>query len=84
MEWMETDLARYVDTKTEPIGIFNIQSIMLQLLRAVEYMHDRKCLHRDLKPGNILMDISTNKVKIADFGLAKSFVIPGRPLSNEV
>jgi len=29
MEWMETDLAKYIDSKTEPIGIFNIQSIML-------------------------------------------------------
>jgi cyclin-dependent kinase 2 len=53
-------------------------------LRAVEYMHDHKCLHRDLKPSNILMDVSTNRVKIADFGLAKSFVLPGRPLTNEV
>jgi cyclin-dependent kinase 2 len=84
MEWMEKDLAKFIDNKTEHISIFKIQSIMLQLLRAVQYMHDKKCMHRDLKPGNILIQTSTNKVKIADFGLAKGYYLPGRPLSNEV
>ncbi len=38
--------------------------------RAVHYAHQRQLLHRDLKPGNILLDAS-GQPQIADFGLAK-------------
>ncbi|MFQ5845063.1 MAG: protein kinase, partial [Planctomycetota bacterium] len=61
-----------------------------QILNALEYAHDQKLLHRDIKPGNIL--ISTDgRVKMVDFGLAKRLVdsaftshtatgMPGTPL----
>lgn len=42
---------------------------MAQLFCGIEYMHGMKVIHRDLKPGNILLD-DKNQVKIADFGLA--------------
>jgi WD40 repeat protein len=38
--------------------------------RAVHYAHGRGILHRDLKPGNILLDES-DQPKVSDFGLAK-------------
>ncbi len=38
--------------------------------RAVHYAHQRQLLHRDLKPGNILLD-AAGQPHIADFGLAK-------------
>ncbi len=40
------------------------------VLDGVQAMHDLKMAHRDLKPGNVLMD--GNTPKIADFGLAHS------------
>ncbi|PRP74346.1 putative protein kinase [Planoprotostelium fungivorum] len=39
-----------------------------QIIEAVGYMHDRFILHRDLKPGNLLLQGS--QIKIADFGLS--------------
>ncbi len=39
--------------------------------RAVHYAHQRGILHRDLKPGNILLD-ENDQPKVTDFGLAKS------------
>jgi eukaryotic-like serine/threonine-protein kinase len=37
---------------------------------AVEYAHRRFVVHRDIKPGNILVD-STGAVKLLDFGICK-------------
>lgn len=45
---------------------------MYQILSAVDYCHDNKIVHCDIKPPNILMDV-TGVVKLADFGSA--FVI---------
>jgi len=44
--------------------------IVPQLCDALEYAHSEKVVHRDIKPENILID-KKNRVKIADFGLAK-------------
>jgi len=41
-------------------------------------------MHRDLKPQNILIGSDDGLLKIADFGLARAFSVPLRPLTNEV
>ena len=40
---------------------------------AIQYAHERGVLHRDLKPGNILIEERTGTPRIIDFGLAKFF-----------
>ncbi len=48
----------------------------------------KRIIHRDLKPANILIDSKGNfwiyldNVKIADFGLARTYSIPVRPYSQ--
>lgn len=41
-------------------------------------------MHRDLKPSNLLIDQKERTVKIADFGLARSFGLPLKSYTHEV
>eukprot|EP01042_Synura_sphagnicola_P003026 gene3026-3710_t len=41
-----------------------------QLFLAIQHVHDNNMLHRDIKPGNILLTDNGDLVKLGDFGLA--------------
>ncbi len=47
-----------------------VLKIALQVAEGLSYAHGKGIIHRDIKPGNIMMDQSGD-VKIADFGIAK-------------
>ena len=49
----------------------HVVTLIYNLLNAVKQIHDAGLVHRDIKPGNILMDRHC-QVKIADYGLARS------------
>jgi len=67
---MDTDLD-YVIKSGQEITDDHIQYISWQLLSGIDYLHRCSVVHRDLKPGNILMDRNC-RLKICDFGLARS------------
>lgn len=47
------------------------RQIIIQLLLAVEYIHQKGIVHRDLKPANMLLKDETDyQIKLADFGFA--------------
>ena len=55
-------------------------SSCFQIVSAVQYCHQKKIIHRDLKAENLLLDSEMN-IKIADFGFSNEFV-PGNKLDT--
>ncbi|XP_037829718.1 striated muscle preferentially expressed protein kinase isoform X2 [Kryptolebias marmoratus] len=50
----------------------DVVGYLVQILQAVEYLHNHRVLHLDLKPDNIMVT-NLNAVKIVDFGSAQTF-----------
>jgi hypothetical protein len=58
--------------KTGPMEPAKVQKIFTQLVGAVSYVHQKSCVHRDLKLENILLDRHEN-VKLVDFGFTREY-----------
>jgi len=67
---MDTDL-HYVIHSKQPLSDAHTRYFLYQILSGMRAIHAHNVLHRDLKPGNILVNKNCD-VKICDFGLARS------------
>nr|QNH86181.1 cyclin dependent kinase 1 [Meretrix meretrix] len=84
-EFLSMDLKKYMDTI--PSGQYMdkmlVKSYTYQIIQGILFCHQRRVLHRDLKPQNLLID-NNGVIKLADFGLARAFGIPVRVYTHEV
>lgn len=65
-----TDLARHMKRRGR-LSYDEVRSILAQIALALHYAHGRGIVHRDVKPGNILVE-PNGRVKLMDFGIAKA------------
>ncbi|XP_064452273.1 cyclin-dependent kinase 7 isoform X5 [Mirounga angustirostris] len=82
-DFMETDLEVIIKDNSLVLTPSHIKAYMLMTLQGLEYLHQHWILHRDLKPNNLLLD-ENGVLKLADFGLAKSFGSPNRAYTHQV
>lgn len=69
MPYVPSNLHKVTRSKEE-LSNKHIQAIACQIFRGLAYLHAAGVAHRDLKPGNVLVDHAC-RVKICDFGLAR-------------
>ena len=72
MEYIEgQSLDEYIKTQGS-LSEKESTDIILQICRAISYMHDRMVLHLDIKPPNIMLRID-GTIVVIDFGLSKQY-----------
>jgi serine/threonine protein kinase len=70
MEYVEGESLKQVMERWQPIPVDFALAVAHQVLLGLEHAHTKGIVHRDIKPGNILLT-RYGKIKITDFGLAK-------------
>lgn len=68
-ELMQTDLHKII-VSPQPLSTDHVKIFLYQILRGLRYLHSAGIVHRDIKPGNMLVN-SNCLLKICDFGLAR-------------
>lgn len=70
MEFVENvDWKQLYPTFTE----LEIKHYVFQLITALEFVHSRGIMHRDVKPGNVMYDRANRKLRLIDWGLAEFY-----------
>jgi cell division cycle 2-like protein len=77
MDFIDHDLRGLMDEMSAPFTLSQVKTLLKQLLSAMETMHDRWIIHRDLKTSNLLLS-NQGEIKVADFGLARKLGEPHR------
>eukprot|EP01062_Namystynia_karyoxenos_P036423 TRINITY_DN2652_c0_g4_i1.p1 TRINITY_DN2652_c0_g4~~TRINITY_DN2652_c0_g4_i1.p1 ORF type:complete len:447 (+),score=172.01 TRINITY_DN2652_c0_g4_i1:185-1342(+) len=72
LEHMDTDLHQVVRSR-QPLTEAHRQYFVYQIFKALAFMHSRNVIHRDIKPGNLLLSRDCT-LKVCDFGLARGGV----------
>ena len=77
------NLEQLIKDSSVQYGAADVKAWMGMLCRAIYYCHSNFILHRDIKPNNLLI-AADGEVKLADFGLARSFAEPQHNMTHDV
>ncbi|RQM12750.1 hypothetical protein B5M09_004109 [Aphanomyces astaci] len=85
MDYSDNDLKRVFEKQAatkHPFLSSEIKTLLQQLLKAIDHMHGKWYIHRDLKSSNLLYDQGV--LKVCDFGMARKYGSPLRSYTHLV
>ena len=71
MEFLEGENLEKYCRKGSLLPLRRVLDVIAETADALEYAHNSGVIHRDIKPGNIML-LGNGKIKVTDFGIAKS------------
>lgn len=71
MEYVEGISLAQLIKQGRALSIEQAVQIVIQICRGLDFAHSKEVIHRDIKPGNILLSEDFQTVKITDFGIAR-------------
>lgn len=81
MELVEGHTVHQLLTDGQPVPINEAVEIMSGVLNALEYSHKCGLVHRDIKPGNVMLT-NSGKIKVMDFGIARALEDSGQTMTS--
>lgn len=81
MQYVDGEDLSQIVKSSGPLDISDAVDVIRQAALGLGYAHDRGIIHRDIKPGNLLLD-SEGVVRILDMGLARMMPSPGDELEG--
>jgi serine/threonine-protein kinase len=76
MEYVQgRELRDYLQDR-QPLPLANAVAVIVQVLQALGHAHACGVVHRDIKPGNIIL-LADGQVKVTDFGIARLDTVSG-------
>ena len=76
MELLGKSLTDIFSTNNKKFSLKTVCTIAIDMIKLIQHVHEKKIIHRDIKPDNFMMGISKNKyvLYLIDFGLAKKYI----------
>ncbi|CAA6814263.1 MAG: Unknown protein [uncultured Aureispira sp.] len=71
MEYVEGQSLKEYLAKKGSLSNTEIKTLLVQIINALQYVHDRGMIHRDIKPSNFMIS-AEGHLKLLDFGIAKN------------
>ena len=86
--YLVTDLLDHsISGMVKMYGRLQMKSVLLfgkQMIQRLQTLHDYHLIHRDIKPENFMINKSTNKIFLIDFGFCKRFNYDGKHIEQGV
>ena len=83
MEYFPGQDLKHILRERGPLHLSKVLHVAIELTKALAYAHNKKIIHRDVKPANILVG-EQDSIKITDFGIAAVLDEPGATVAGTI